>query len=223
MGSNGASLDFVCDNNNAESSFSEKAAYSESTVVSEAEIHNGNEETREDKTDGGNGANVDELVDKSFDDKSFGGEKVVSDATVEDIGNKSTPNVISQECPDHCDASKDQSDLHDSTVADDIGMDIENKTVAADTELNNAVCKFQEGCTEPDASLGTELVGADKGISKEDDVHDQVFEPGSVLVEYGRPEACCNAAHTLHGRVFDGRMVTVEYVALSLYKARFTK
>lgn len=39
-----------------------------------------------------------------------------------------------------------------------------------------------------------------------------IVEPGSVIVEYRRLEAACIAAHCLHGRTFDGRVVTVEYV-----------
>ncbi|KAJ8768317.1 hypothetical protein K2173_021470 [Erythroxylum novogranatense] len=50
-----------------------------------------------------------------------------------------------------------------------------------------------------------------------------VFEPGCVLVEFGRTEASCTAAHCLHGRLFDDRVLTVEYVSLDAYKARFSK
>lgn len=39
-----------------------------------------------------------------------------------------------------------------------------------------------------------------------------IVEAGSVIVEYRRLEAACIAAHGLHGRAFDGRIVTVEYV-----------
>ncbi|KAK1426406.1 hypothetical protein QVD17_15077 [Tagetes erecta] len=49
------------------------------------------------------------------------------------------------------------------------------------------------------------------------------FEVGCVLVEYKRTEACSMAAHCLHGRVFDGRSVSVEYVAYDDYCTRFHK
>lgn len=87
-------------------------------------------------------------------------------------------------------------------------------------ESKDTVSAFQEGFSEWDISA--ELVSPQKSIDTEEDIYGHVFKPGSVLVEYGRAEACCSAAHCLHGRFFDGRMVTVEYVALSLYRTRFT-
>ncbi|KAH9602070.1 hypothetical protein KSS87_007008 [Heliosperma pusillum] len=50
-----------------------------------------------------------------------------------------------------------------------------------------------------------------------------VFEVGCILVEFKRIEASCMAAHCLHGRLFDDRIVTVEYVPVELYHARFPK
>ncbi|XP_047321402.1 splicing factor U2af large subunit A [Impatiens glandulifera] len=50
-----------------------------------------------------------------------------------------------------------------------------------------------------------------------------MFEPGSVLVEYRREEAACMAAHYLHGRFFDGRIVNAAYVPFDVYRARYSK
>ncbi|XP_047948102.1 uncharacterized protein LOC125194104 [Salvia hispanica] len=50
-----------------------------------------------------------------------------------------------------------------------------------------------------------------------------IFEPGSVILEYRRLEAACVAAHSLHGRTFDGRVVTVEYVGHDLYQMKFRR
>ncbi|KAL2921279.1 Splicing factor U2AF 65 kDa subunit [Bienertia sinuspersici] len=50
-----------------------------------------------------------------------------------------------------------------------------------------------------------------------------MFEVGCVLVEFKRTEASCMAAHCLHGRAFDDRIVTVEYVPLKAYQERFPK
>lgn len=50
-----------------------------------------------------------------------------------------------------------------------------------------------------------------------------ILEPGCVLVEYKRTESSCEAAHCLHGRLFDDRMVTVEYVPEDFYVAKFGK
>lgn len=48
-----------------------------------------------------------------------------------------------------------------------------------------------------------------------------VFEPGCVLVEFARPETACSAAHCLHWRLYEERVVTVGYVSHDLYKANF--
>ncbi|XP_074320322.1 uncharacterized protein LOC141657094 [Silene latifolia] len=50
-----------------------------------------------------------------------------------------------------------------------------------------------------------------------------IFEVGCILVEFKRIEASCMAAHCLHGRLFDDRIVTVEYVPVEVYHARFPK
>lgn len=50
---------------------------------------------------------------------------------------------------------------------------------------------------------------------------ERVFEAGCVYVEYRREEAACMAAHCLHGRTFDGRIVSVEYVGHDTYQTRF--
>lgn len=71
----------------------------------------------------------------------------------------------------------------------------------------------------------TPNLGATENVVKNENFCDTgtVFEVGCVLVEFRRPEASCMAAHCLHGRVFDDRVVTVEYVPLDAYRARFPK
>lgn len=214
------SQDTVCVINNAKCSFSEKPTDPKSKGTSGAEFHYG-KEMDEDNVD--DGVIVDTHADGGFDNKSCQGEQLVSDATVEDTGNKSIPSSIIQECPDHQDIPIVGPEFLDNMVANDIGVDIENKMVVGNMDPNSTVGTFQEGCYERDGSSGIELVGPTEGINEEDDIYDRIFEQGSVLVEYGRTEACCLAAHYLHGRFFDGRKVSVEYVALSLYKARFSK
>lgn len=54
-------------------------------------------------------------------------------------------------------------------------------------------------------------------------VVEERFEGGCVLVEYKRIEASTMAAHCLHGRVFDGRIVSVEYVGHDVYCDKFEK
>lgn len=219
MHSKEASQDSVCVINSAKCSFSEKPTDLKSKGTSGAEFHYG-KEMEEDNVD--DGVIVDKHADGGFDNKSCQ-EQLVSDATVEDTGNKSIPSSIIQECPDHQDIPKVGPELLDNMVANDIGVDIENKMVVGNMDSNSTVGTFLEGCSERDASSGIELVCPNKVINEEDDIYDRIFEQGSVLVEYGRIEACCLAAHCLHGRFFDDRKVTVEYVALSLYRARFSK
>lgn len=59
-------------------------------------------------------------------------------------------------------------------------------------------------------------------IEEEQDPED-VFEPGCIFIEYGRPEATRVAAHSLHGRLYDNRIVKAEYVSKELYKIRFPR
>ncbi|KAK7243099.1 hypothetical protein RIF29_37884 [Crotalaria pallida] len=209
-----ASQDTASVFNNAESSFSEKVTVPESKGTSGVKFDN-EKELEEDKVDDDHDSisvNVDKHPAVDFDNKSCRGEQLLSDATVED------------KCPEHQDIPKVGQELHDTKVVDDIGVDIENKIVGGNNDPNSQQHTSEEGISELDASSGEELAGpSSKGINEEDDIFDRIFELGSVLVEYGRTEACCLAAHHLHGRFFDGRKVTVEYVSLSLYKARFTK
>lgn len=50
-----------------------------------------------------------------------------------------------------------------------------------------------------------------------------VFDLASVFVEYRRTESSCTAAHCLQGRLFDDRIVTVEYVDPELIRKVFPK
>ncbi|KAI4318083.1 hypothetical protein L6164_025891 [Bauhinia variegata] len=187
MQSKGAPQDSECDNSKAESSFSEMTANHESKGTSKMEFRYDREEMKEDKVDKDSSVDVDKVGGESLASESGQGEEHVSDATFQDMGNRSIPSSTSQEA-EHQNICKDQSEFPDDVVAD---------------------------------SIGTEPVHIEKGIDEEDDISDHEFELGSVLVDYGRTEACCAAAHCLHGRLFDDITVTVEYVALNPYKARF--
>ncbi|KAG1353994.1 hypothetical protein COCNU_07G001060 [Cocos nucifera] len=64
-------------------------------------------------------------------------------------------------------------------------------------------------------------------VSNGDDNHQaqdlDVFETGSVLVEFLRKEATCMAARFLHGRTYGEQIVTAGYVPHDLYLARFPR
>ncbi|KAL2486790.1 Splicing factor U2AF [Abeliophyllum distichum] len=93
----------------------------------------------------------------------------------------------------------------------------------------NEELKLQEDSAEIgspiklDSDWVKELDAPEKGDKERINDLDDIFEPGSVFVEYKRAETSCMAAHCLHGRLFDGRVVTVGYVAHDLYQIRFSR
>ncbi|XP_021721865.1 uncharacterized protein LOC110689392 [Chenopodium quinoa] len=97
-------------------------------------------------------------------------------------------------------------------------LDKTNDTLEAVPELdkNNDMLEAVPLLTIPGATEGlTNEYPCDRG--------NNLFEDGCVLVEFKRTEASCVAAHCLHGRAFDNRIVTVEYVSLKAYRERFPK
>ncbi|RYR25690.1 hypothetical protein Ahy_B02g059649 isoform A [Arachis hypogaea] len=194
--------DRMCNTNDEEPSFSERATLLESKGSSGMDSYY--EKELEDKVDDNCSVG---LNDDAFDDKSCL-EQCESDVTAKDTGNKSIPSSNTQECAGYLDTPEDGPKSLDNMVANNTGSEAETKTVASIVDPNNSVCVVQESSPKHD---------------EEDDIHDSVFEQGSVLVEFGRTEACCSVAHCLHGRLFDGRTVTVEYVSLNQYRARFNK
>lgn len=52
---------------------------------------------------------------------------------------------------------------------------------------------------------------------------ESLFVLGSVFVEFGRMEASCMAAHSLHGRIYDGQEISIEYIPYDVYRKRFPK
>ncbi|XP_050371940.1 splicing factor U2af large subunit A isoform X2 [Argentina anserina] len=75
--------------------------------------------------------------------------------------------------------------------------------------------------TETDSTLLSET--KEQHIGKEKDLDSgSIFEPSCVFVEFGRTEASWMAAHCLHGRLFEDRIVTVEYIASDHYRAHFS-
>ncbi|KAJ9154128.1 hypothetical protein P3X46_027496 [Hevea brasiliensis] len=122
-------------------------------------------------------------------------------------------------------ASKDGSDFSDDKVIDNSQM----KDSSVEDKLPNGEGSYLEvvGGNMKESSVGDHRVGSDaieKGEHEEQSCDlDHIFEPGCVFVEFSRTEASCMAAHCLHGRLFDNRTVTVEYVPLDVYQIRFPK
>lgn len=61
------------------------------------------------------------------------------------------------------------------------------------------------------------------GPSDNDNTNIELFEPGSIVVEFLRKEAACAAAHCLHLRYYGDRIVMASYVSHDLFVARFPK
>lgn len=134
---------------------------------------------------------------------------------------------LSQEVSEQPNTLKDDSCCHEDKVACSIEMDsisLDNKP-SAEEELNlDEVNRNLQASAGLDESVETHSDSIENGgKEKQDNNLARIFEQGSVFVEYRRTEASCTAAHYLHGRLFDDRIVTVEYVPLDLYKKRFTK
>ncbi|KAL6970593.1 hypothetical protein U1Q18_030289 [Sarracenia purpurea var. burkii] len=137
----------------------------------------------------------------------------IDDPTSEDCS-------MALEEPNHSFESKDQIECCDGEVDDTIqttDTETEHRSMEANGELPDALAEM--GCGARTVSDALDKGEYGEGIIGLEDV----FEPGCVLVEYRRMEAACMAAHSLHGRLFDNRMVTVGYVDSNIYKARFPK
>ncbi|XP_062108923.1 uncharacterized protein LOC133819640 [Humulus lupulus] len=139
-------------------------------------------------------------------------------------------NILHEEPPQ---TSQLQSDTpvehHDDKIVSTVPMDAEdseNKLNPEDgSSMGDADSRKLGNSAELDGSMKAESDASEKeDVVKEQDFDlGSIFEVGSVIVEFGRTEAACMVAHCLHGRMFDDRIVSVEYVSIDHYKARFQK
>ncbi|GMH29178.1 hypothetical protein Nepgr_031021 [Nepenthes gracilis] len=108
--------------------------------------------------------------------------------------------------------------IEDTNCQANVGIKNTTPNAVGASDLDEDNWKMQEDVKLEMADTG------EKGENNED-ASDLAcsFEAGSVLVEFRRAEASCMAAHCLHGRLFDDRVVTVEYVPCNLFEARFPK
>ncbi|CAN4120567.1 unnamed protein product [Withania somnifera] len=102
-------------------------------------------------------------------------------------------------------------------------FEIENESPAKEAIKSEEDYGNVDGASEPEFSSKEELDALEELEKKEEVSTIEVFDPGCVLVEFRRAEAARMAAHCLHGRLFDDRIVTVEYVPLDLYWTKFPK
>ncbi|OMO95264.1 hypothetical protein CCACVL1_05456 [Corchorus capsularis] len=135
--------------------------------------------------------------------------------------------TISQEIPMPLNTPKEELDFQDDLVTDNIQDEITNvkkKSVSKeDSEPEEVRGKLPEVVDGSAGSSGMESETIEKDENGKKNNLQKIFEPGCVFVEYRRVEASCMAAHCLHGRLFDDRTVTVEYIDPDLYRVKFPK
>lgn len=123
---------------------------------------------------------------------------------------------------------------HENEMAKDVTYDItmvdsvpENQNFENQNQIISGIDELKLNDSKPTEDIETvdELSKPVADDTMKDDSHELngTFEAGCVLVEYKRTEASSMAARCLHGRVFDGRLVSVEYVANDVYCTRFKK
>ncbi|KAI9193823.1 hypothetical protein LWI28_000470 [Acer negundo] len=133
---------------------------------------------------------------------------------VEDLNRESLSETFSQNVLEQSKNLKGDAHCHD----DEVPGNIQTKDMSSDNKPS-----AEEELNSEEVNRNTQEAVARLDEKEQDDNLARIFEAGSVFVEYRRTEASCMAAHCLHGRLFDDRTVTVEYVPLDLYKSKFPK
>ena len=77
--------------------------------------------------------------------------------------------------------------------------------------------------TNPNTIAAADEGGVGNGDGNHQTHDVEVFEPGSILVEFLRKEAACAAAHCLHRRYYGERIVSASYVPHDLYLKCFPR
>ncbi|KAG6668579.1 uncharacterized protein LOC122276697 [Carya illinoinensis] len=223
----GALQDSLCNDRREETDTSRKDVDHEPRQISEVDVPSGIKEIKEDVVKlncFGDDKPADDIGEDTMNQKV----QLDNNMVAEDLGCKNIADGIPTELPIQLNGQVDQLDFHDENVGDiiqvkDISLDRKFKAVDHLT-LEDTDSKLQEASAGLDSGLAMEAGAMERGGNEELDYDlGHVFEPWCVFVEYGRTEACCMAAHCLHGRLFDNRVVAVEYIALDLYRSRFPK
>ncbi|GMI69865.1 hypothetical protein HRI_000655800 [Hibiscus trionum] len=143
---------------------------------------------------------------------------------IEDPAFKSESITSVQETPTLLNTPKEKPDSRYDKVADNIDSDVGKKLLPReDSQQEEGDERLSEAMDGSAGSARTELdVIREDENSKDNDLK-LIFEPGCVFVDYRRTEASCMAAHSIHGRSFNNRFVTVEYVDPNLYRLKFPK
>nr|XP_008367228.2 splicing factor U2af large subunit B isoform X2 [Malus domestica] len=201
----------------------------ETRETSGLEIPNNAKQVKEEEVTEDNRFYYDKPADGFREEKSC--QMGQSDDNMKAEGSDNLPNNVLGEHPNQLNGMKDASECCDDLVTDikieDVSL--ESKSMAKeDSTLKEVGIEREETFAGKEGSAGTESDAIRKSeINEKDHGKDQDydlarrFEPGCVFVEFVRAEASLKAAHCLHGRAFEDRIVTVEYVSLDHYKAQF--
>ncbi|XP_022760321.1 uncharacterized protein LOC111306738 isoform X1 [Durio zibethinus] len=150
-----------------------------------------------------------------------------TELAVEDPITMSVSVTISQQIPMLLNTSKEKPDSQYEKIADNTQsavIKVEKKLVSKeDLQQEEANGKLLEAVDGSTGSVRMESDTIDEDENSKENNLKQIFEPGCVFVEYRRIEASCMAAHCIHGRLFDDRIVTVEYIDPDLYRVKFPK
>lgn len=130
------------------------------------------------------------------------------------------PQLVSNatECVQGEDASKNDKITHDNESVEDEDTSKNVDMVGGVNEEANH--ELQEAPLQLNNNSVGGSEGSDKYGSKQGE---DVFEQGSVFVEYVRSEASCIAAHSLHERLYGEQSVLVDYIPHDVYMSRFRK
>lgn len=176
-------------------------------------------EVKEDEVTESNCFGYDKPADDFVEDKSC--QMGQLDKDIELQGSENLSNRDPEELPNLPNCMKDASQCYDDKTSE--------VTMVESSILEEADGMKQEAFAGTDGNVGTETDANLEGETKEQDNGKEndfdlgsILEPGCVLVEFGRAEASWMAAHCLHGRVFEDRIVTVEYIASDHYRAQFS-
>nr|GMD65596.1 neurofilament medium polypeptide-like isoform X2 [Ipomoea batatas] len=152
----------------------------------------------------------------------------IEDKPAECLNEVSSSELAADHSNDYVNPANDQVEIinriDSPSSAKELQVDDELLT-KDDLKSNEYDGKLEASSDELESSLkkDSDAPPADKEIKETDHNLELIFEPGCVLIEYRRAEASSMAAHCLHGRVFDDRIVSVEYVAHDLYLKKFCR
>ncbi|EXB46745.1 Splicing factor U2AF 50 kDa subunit [Morus notabilis] len=208
-----------CEGNNAKTENFGGCTNGEPSGIAALEFVKNDQELKENEVPKDSGTDNRQLDNIIAEDKSCQTGQLTSD--------ENEPNIIPEELPTQLNSPREVSEQLDDKVGSATPTDthgMEKKITGEDNSTRGDTDSKKQGTVEEfDGFMETESNDKVMDDSKEQFDLGSIFEVGCVLVEFGRTEAACTAAHCLHGRLFDDRIVSVEYVALDHYKTRFPK